>query len=204
MCNLPQTLGGRMSGNRKRYLARAVVIVALSAPFGILAPSVNAAQSVTPQNVSYEDAVPGIAPLTAPITSTRSNGSRKGSSVQPALGCTPDTLADNPHLSSTPGVISGHGWWGQGNCSSNKATVQNCLYEFYTDGTWRRKACNTASGIFPGGGSANRSAANRPCDAGQTISWRNRVDVDVNGELDTSEVFERGADVNCVVSGPDQ
>jgi len=65
--------------------------------------------------------------------------------------------------------------------------------------------CGTASGIYPGGGSANRCAANRPFDStGQSISWRNRVDVDVNGEWDTSEVFERQANVYCVITGPDQ
>jgi hypothetical protein len=188
-------------------LARIVFAVALLAPLGVLTPSATAA----PQKVSYEDAVPGLASPVAPMIGALSgsegalSGSEKDVHMQQSLGCTPDTYADNPHPSSTPGVISGHGWWGQGNCSSNKATVQNCLYEYYTDGTWRRKACGTASGIYPGGGSANRSAANRGCDStGELISWRNRVDVDVNGELDTSEVFERQADVYCVITGPDQ
>jgi hypothetical protein len=181
-------------------LARIVFAAALLASVGVLTPSATAA----PQKVSYEDAVPGLAPPDAPMTGTLS-GSEKDVHTQQALACTPDTYADNPHLSSTPGVVSGHGWWGQGDCSSNKATVQNCLYEYYTDGTWRRKACGTASGIYPGGGSANRSAANRPCDStGQSISWRNRVDVDVDGEWDTSEVFERQANVNCVITGADQ
>ncbi|WP_410668750.1 hypothetical protein [Amycolatopsis sp. cmx-4-68] len=165
------------------------------APAALLSPSTAGA---APQKVSYADAVPGIAPSGTPMTVTQP-------SAQEALYCTPETYADNPHMSSTPGVVSGHGWWGKGDCSSNTATVQNCLYEYYTDGTWRRKACGTASGIYPGGGSANRSAANRPCDStGQLISWRNRVDVDVEGEWDTSEVFERQADVSCVISGPDQ
>ncbi|MEO6083319.1 MAG: hypothetical protein ABIQ18_09460 [Umezawaea sp.] len=186
-------------------MARIVFAVALFAPVGVLIPSAAAAQPVAPQQVSYEDAIPGLAPSDAPMTGTLSGGSENEVHTQQALGCTPDTYADNPHPSSTPGVISGHGWWGQGNCSNNRATVQNCLYEYYTDGTWRRKACNTASGIYPGGGSANRSAANRPCDStGASISWRNRVDVDVNGELDTSEVFERQANVYCVITGPDQ
>jgi hypothetical protein len=184
-----------MFSRAKRYSARLVFAVALLAPAALLSPS---PASAAPQEVSYADAVPGLAPAGTPMTVTQP-------STQEALYCTPETYADNPHMSSTPGVVSGHGWWGKGDCSSNTATVQNCLYEYYTDGTWRRKACGTASGIYPGGGSANRSAANRPCDStGQLISWRNRVDVDVEGEWDTSEVSERQADVSCVISGPDQ
>ncbi|WP_328604429.1 hypothetical protein OG943_30855 [Amycolatopsis sp. NBC_00345] len=190
-----------MSGDLKKYIVRIAIVAAVSAPLGLLAPVANAAQLVAPQKVSYEDAVPGIAPPNAPPASTPPDAAQTN---QPALSCTPETFGDNPHLSSTPGVISAHGWWKQGNCSNNKATVENCLYEFYTDGTWRRKACNTASGIFPGGGSANRSAANRACDSTQTISWRNRVDVDVDGELDTSETIDRQADVNCAINGDDQ
>lgn len=81
--------------------------------------------------------------------------------------------------------------------------MENCLYGYYTDGTWRRKACGTKKQLYPGGGSADRSAANRRCDStGQLISWRNRVEVE--GEWDTSEVFERQANVYCVITGPDQ
>lgn len=187
-----------MSSRAKRYSTRAILAIAVLVPAGALVPSPAIA---APQTVSYADAVPGLAPPGVPDI----GGSGKDVHTPEALVCTPETYADNPHLSSTPGVISGHGWWGKGDCSSNTATVQNCLYEYYTDGTWRRKACGTASGIYPGGGSANRSAANRPCDSqGQAISWRNRVDVDVEGEWDTSEVFERQADVSCVITGADQ
>jgi len=190
-----------MSGNRKRYMIRIAIVAVLSAPVGLLAPVANAAQLVAPQKVSYEDAVPGIAPPDAPLISAPAEMALTN---QLALGCTPETYGDNPHLSSTPGVISAHGWWKQGDCTNNKATVENCLYEYYTDGTWRRKACNTASGIFPGGGSANRSAANRPCDTTETISWRNRVDVDVDDEIDSSGTIDRQADVNCAITGDDQ
>jgi hypothetical protein len=189
-----------MFGYAKGNLARIFFAIALLASIGVLAPSATAA----PQKVSYEDAVPGLAPIGASMNVIPS-GSERDLDAQQALSCTPGSHADNPHLSSTPGVISGHGWWTQGDCDNNRATVTNCLYEYYTDGTWRRKACDTEPGIYPGGGSANRSAANRQCDStGQAISWRNRVDVDVDDEWDSSEVFERQATVNCVVTGPDQ
>jgi hypothetical protein len=101
--------------------------------------------------------------------------------------------------------VSGHGWWNQGNCTSNTATVEACLYEYYTDGTWRRKACDKKPGLYPGGGSANRASANRPCDStSEVISWRNHVEVDVEGEWDTDEVPYRQNNVACVITGPDQ
>lgn len=194
-----------MSNRARRYLTRTVFAVAVLVPIGVLTPSATAAQSAAPQKVSYEDAVPGLAPPDAPMTVPASDPSEKDSAMPQAPWCTPETYVDNPHPSSTPGVVSGHGWWGQGDCGSSTATVENCLYEYYTDGTWRRKACDTATSIYPGGGSGNRSAANRPCDStGELISWRNRADVDVDDEWDTSEVAERQADVSCVITGADQ
>ncbi|HEX7662510.1 MAG TPA: hypothetical protein VF444_23850 [Pseudonocardiaceae bacterium] len=35
---------------------------------------------------------------------------------------------------------------------------------------------------------------------GATISWRNHVDVDVDGEIDTGEQPYNQANVNCVVN----
>jgi len=189
-----------MFGHAKRKLAGIFFTLVLLGSIGVLTPSAGAA----PQKISYEDAVPGLAPADAPMISILPN-SGEDPHAQQALICTPGTHADNPHPSKTPGVISGHGWWTQGDCSNNRATVTNCLYEYYTDGTWRRKACDTEPGIYPGGGSANRSAANRPCDStDEAISWRNRVDVDVDDEWDSSGVSERQAVVNCVITGPDQ
>ena len=120
-----------------------------------------------------------------------------------ALGCTPVSLPDNPHYSL--GDVSGHGQWDKGTCTANTAHVYNCLYEYYTDGTWRRKACSARVQLKPKSVSNNRTTARRHCDStGQLISWRNHVDVDVDGQIDTSEQPYRQANVYCVVTGPDQ
>lgn len=78
----------------------------------------------------------------------------------------------------------------------------NCLYEYYTDGTWRQKACSDVERLRPGtGGSSYRTVARENCDAtNEQISWRNHVDVDVVGEGDTSEWPYRQAEVYCTVN----
>lgn len=118
--------------------------------------------------------------------------------VTPFSGCTPGSGRDNPHYTAPD--VSGHGWWTKGNCSGTTATVYNCLYEYYTDGTWRQKACSPKKKLKPGGGSAQRTNARVTCDStGESISWRNHVDVDVNGESDTAEEPMNQANVYCVV-----
>jgi len=98
--------------------------------------------------------------------------------------------------------VSGHGWWTRENCTGSTATVFNCLYEFYDDGTWRQKACSPkAKTLKPGGGSAQRTNARVRCDStGEAVSWRNHVDVDVNAKSDTGEQPYNQANVNCVVN----
>jgi hypothetical protein len=115
------------------------------------------------------------------------------------LGCTPGNGADNPHYTAPD--VSGHGTYVKGTCTNNTAKVYNCLYEFYTDNTWRQKACSTTVTVTAGGGSGNRSNARHACDStSQTISWRNHEDVDVIGQIDTGDNPFRQANVNCVVN----
>src|SRR5699024_9274857 len=91
----------------------------------------------------------------------------------------------HPHYSS--GDVSGHGAWKRGNCTNDVADVYNCLYEYYTDGSWRQKACSATERIYAGGGSANRTTARATCDNRYLTSWRNHIDVDVVDEIDTGE-----------------
>jgi len=148
--------------------------------------------------VTYAEAVPGIAPPDAGVAAGASDGPRIAAS-----SCQPTSLPDNPHYSAPD--VSGHGQWEKGNCTSNQADVYNCLYEYYTDGTWRRKACSPKVRIYPKSISNNRTTARRACDStGQVISWRNHVDVDVVGQNDPPDTPYRQADVACVVTGPDQ
>lgn len=164
--------------------------------------------------VAYANAVPGLAPpdigeraryvdehgrvINLATSETPGDGT-----VTPASSCQPISLPDNPHYSSPD--VSGHGQWEKGNCTSNTAHVWNCLYEYYTDGTWRRKACSAKVQLKPKSVSNNRTTARRACDStGQLISWRNHVDVDVDGQSDPPDEPYRQADVFCVVTGPDQ
>ncbi|EFL12802.1 predicted protein [Streptomyces sp. C] len=96
-------------------------------------------------------------------------------------------------------AASGHGWWEKGNCNSDRAKVFNCLYEWYTDNTWRQQACSDTKTLKPGGGSVQRTVARRDCRDTQRTSWRNHVDVDVIDEIDTGEKPMNQAEVNCRV-----
>ncbi|MFW6641384.1 hypothetical protein ACOALZ_15235 [Nocardiopsis algeriensis] len=159
-------------------------------------------------SVPSQDAVPGIAPRDAAGTAVYLDGagqvmSLPGEPQEVAEAaqflCTPVSGRDNPHRSSTGVAVSGHGWWNKGNCDNDRARVYNCLYEWYTDNTWRQKACSPKETLKPGGGSTHRTVARRNCDNTVPTSWRNHVDVDVIGEADTSEWPYRQADVNCRV-----
>src|SRR5690606_1870168 len=112
--------------------------------------------------------------------------------------CTPVSGVDNPHRSSTGVAASGHGWWDQGDCSSNRAVVYNCLYMQHDDGYWYQKACSQSKELKPGGGSSHRTVARRDCAGTAVRQWRNHVDVDVVGEWDTAEKPMRQAAVACV------
>jgi hypothetical protein len=157
---------------------------------------------------SYEEAVPGVAPPGAGETATYLDA--QGQEISPdtapegdaeaaAIGCTPESGRDNPHRSSTGVAVSGHGWWNKGNCSNDRANVFNCIYEWYTDNTWRRKDCSVTKELRPRRAGGGRTTARRECANTAVTSWRNHVDVDVIGEIDTAENPMRQNDVACRV-----
>lgn len=194
-------------------LATAAVVGAAGAP-AAAAPAASAEPVAAPM-ASAETAVPGLAPAGASTSAvyldeqgraiSRAGGkpyaeeTAASDGVRAALlGCTPVSGRDNPHYSS--GDVSGHGWWDKGSCSASTAHVYNCLYEFYTDNTWRQKACSAKLQLRPGGGSGNRTTARARCNpTAGLISWRNHVDVDVDGQIDTGEQPYNQANVVCVV-----
>lgn len=173
-----------------------------SQPMG---PSYTVGSGETQQ--AFAAAVPAVASADsdAPAVYVDSAGSQVAASsvvVMPDHGCTPYSGRDNPHYSV--GDISGHGWWKKGNCSNNTANVYNCLYEYYSDHTFRRKACSPKLTLKPYTGSGQRTVARRACDNGAVATWRNHVDVDVIGQNDTAEEPYNEANVSCQVTGPDQ
>jgi hypothetical protein len=150
--------------------------------------------------------VPSIAPAGAELTAVYLDSAGKvlatATSTRQAgqmalFGCTPVSGRDNPHYSG--GDVSGHGWWDKGSCSHDRAKVYNCLYEYYTDGTWRQKACSPKKTLKPGGGSSNRTVARAKCANRRLTSWRNHVDVDVIGQVDSGEKPYNQANVECRV-----
>jgi hypothetical protein len=124
-------------------------------------------------------------------------GTDDGSAEMQGLWCTPVSGRDNPHRSGAD--VSGHGWWSKGTCSNNLADVYNCLYEWYTDNSWRLKSCSSIVRVAPGGGSGNRSTARTFCHSSALTSWRNHVDVNVVDEWDTPEQPYNQAAVTCRV-----
>ncbi|MGW8353296.1 hypothetical protein [Streptomyces wedmorensis] len=88
---------------------------------------------------------------------------------------------------------------GEGNCINDRAEVFNCLYEWYTDNTWRQQACSETKTLKPGGGSTQHTTARRDCRDTQRTSWRNHVDVDVIGEIDCGEKSMNQAEMDCRV-----
>jgi hypothetical protein len=192
-----------------RHVAIARVGVAATTSLFLLFAGVSGAFAEgTETFTSYEDAVPGVAPAGASETAVYldnqgqvipMDGATDANAEAAAFGCTPVSGRDNPHRSSTGVAVSGHGWWDKGTCSNNQADVYNCIYEWYTDNTWRRKDCSLTRRLSPGGGSGNRTTARRDCANTRLTSWRNHVDVDVVGEIDTAENPYRQNDVNCRV-----
>lgn len=204
-----------MSSRRIVLLAVATVaVVGVAGAPAAAEPAASTEPVAAARAVSAEVAVPGLAPAEASTSAVYLDGhgraiSRPGGmpyaaeadpsgEVSTLLACTPVSGRDNPHYSN--GDVSGHGWWDRGSCSGSTAHVYNCLYEFYTDNTWRQKACSTKLQLRPGGGSGNRTTARARCNptSGQ-ISWRNHVDVDVDGQGDSGEQPYNQANVVCVV-----
>lgn len=153
---------------------------------------------------SYEDAVPGVALPAADDVARYLD--EAGNVIADPMGaeisvfhCTPESGRDYPHISANGTDVSGHGWWNKGNCSNDRANVYNCLYEYYTDNTWRRKDCSVTTELRPRREGGGRTNARRTCANRLVASWRNHVDVDVIGEADSAEKPYRQADVDCQV-----
>lgn len=122
------------------------------------------------------------------------------SGVHPDLGCTPEGLPDHPHAPSGEDYVGGHGTWKKGTCHNDTAHVYNCLYEYYSDGYFYKKGCSKTVTLRAGeSGRGHRSTVHVPCDSKKkSITWSNRIDVDVIGEIDTGDQPTKKKDVHCV------
>lgn len=198
----------------------AAVLTIFTFAFALTSTSGAAAQdSLPPEPIlsTYEDAVPGVEPAesTADVVYLDQSGQAASPEriaqeylsatddepgpppAQARIGCTPVTNPDFPHYSS--GDVSAHGTWGLGTCSAETAHVVNCLYQYYTDGSYRLMKCGERVQIKPGTGRGFRSNARIACSSRDNTSWRNHVNVDVDGQIDTAEVPYKQNIVDCRV-----
>jgi hypothetical protein len=145
------------------------------------------------------------ASLSAEMAVDRTTSSARSSDAAPSqalIGCSPATGADDPHISSTGWAASGHGWWDKGSCSGSTAHVTGRLYEWYTNGSsggWVFKAKAGPTQLRPYSSGGGRVTARKDCEAGNLTDWLNVVDVDVDGQVDNSDVGERQNDITCRV-----
>ncbi len=190
-----------------------VTVALLALCLASLAPTTADQRYSQTQFTTAGEAIPGVFPAGAESSEVYLEGdgneasdpaastSRKAISPNvsiAAIGCTPVSGRDNPHYSG--GDVSGHGWWGKGTCTKPTARVKNCLYEWYTDNSWRLKKCSVTKTLQPGsGGSGRRTNARIKCDNRAQTSWRNHVDVDVIGQIDTGEKPYRQSLIGCRV-----
>ncbi|MFF4325848.1 hypothetical protein ACFYZT_04970 [Streptomyces sp. NPDC001591] len=127
---------------------RLAVIAALASLLIGGASAATTAASARDGDTSAGTAVPGVAPSGSDASAVYLDGAGRVIDMDAvddsgttrhaaALGCTPVSGRDNPHRSSTGVTASGHGWWQKENCSNDRAKVFTCLYEWYTDNTWR-------------------------------------------------------------------
>lgn len=132
------------------------------------------------------------------------NSTSSNTAITTASACTPYTGVDNPHVSSSEFVASGHGWWRKGNCSGTTATVTTCLLEWWvgsdSTGRWVTKKCNNEPNPIkpaPYGTRKPSVTARIGCTNSKYTGWANVVDVNVNGVSDTSETRYMTANIYC-------
>lgn len=106
----------------------------------------------------------------------------------PALPCTFVTDGDYVHMSSTPGDVSGHGWWTTRTCPPEwQAWVLVDLQEYWSDGSWRPEGDEGVAILRPknyGGGVSNGRGH---CDTRGMAAWRSIIDVDIIGHADSPD-----------------
>ncbi len=108
--------------------------------------------------------------------------------------------AGQPPYSS--GDVSAHGWWiDENNDCPRYADVENWLEQWTCDASggncgWVQVAHNKTR-VISGGGRGRRNTVRHQCATSASTGYRNIVDVDVIGILDTPEKFYVTQNVDC-------
>ncbi|MFR9806433.1 hypothetical protein ACL02T_29715 [Pseudonocardia sp. RS010] len=159
------------------------------------------AASATPQPNPPAKPRPTVAPDSAKTTGglvLQNTGSPEEGAASRAALCNFTTNGDYVHVSS--GDASGHGWWVNGDCDTEYATVTVTLQEYFADGTWHDISEGEAT-VLSGGGRGKRATARATCeDTSFMASWRTVVDVDLVGIIDDSTTLTTDyQDLPCAV-----
>lgn len=104
--------------------------------------------------------------------------------------------ADNPHLSN--GYVSAHGCY-TGGPKGGLAKVRNWLERKNANGKWERVATGRTVTVPQGCGRGKRSNARAKCRSFNPTTYRNVVDVDIIGAVDSPAKAYRVNTVNCRV-----
>lgn len=118
-----------------------------------------------------------------------------GATAASGGGCTHKGNSDRVHWSkTTSGTISSHAWWedeSNGGCEGVQATVTVELQRYVCQYFWGIRKCDYKTittarkrNLWPGGGSSNWVPVNYRCRGDITVTWRTRVDVDLQGRPD--------------------
>lgn len=177
-----------MAIKRKSRRPQRVFLAVASAVFsiGMIAAPAMASVENTEQGLS----VPSVRNEQQTTGGARGDGPSQMRSMG-IFACTFFQHGDYVHIStwnSRPGsskVASGHGWWKNGDCKAVAANVRVQL-QAYVHGSWKDYGLGEKLGVYSGGGSANRAAAQTVCASYDSTHWRSKVDVDLIGEDDAA------------------
>ncbi|WP_329109503.1 hypothetical protein OG792_12115 [Micromonospora sp. NBC_01699] len=186
------SMRARSSGTAASPSWRRSIALALGVFFALAV--LPAAPAAADNGSAPRAARPAVAPL-----------SERGSDLSTAdvlaqAGCL--FISDGDFVHKTGNDATGHGYWGNINCpAGTRAKVTIWLEEYYDDGSWRVKGEGEKSPVYAGGGSANRANARATCQGTAQVSWRSRIDVDLIGQVDSSEqAVTETRNLACVVN----
>lgn len=105
-------------------------------------------------------------------------------------------IADNPHFSQ--GDVSAHGCF-TGGPVGGAGIVYNSLEYQASDGRWVYVTTGNSVTVPQGCGRGKRSVARAGCRTFERTLWRNTVDVDIVGAIDSPLKARKEAWVNCSI-----
>ena len=180
---------------RNLALATSTVLVSLA-----MATPVQAMPHLTSQVPTYTSDTPSTDTAQVPdqwkIEQTTDDGAehleeRAGGNIGPFV-----MVADNPHFSQ--GTVSAHGCY-TGGPAGGQAVVKNWIERKNSNGDWEKVATGQPVTVPQGCGRGKRSDARAQCRNFDKTLYRNVVDVDILGAVDSPMKAYKTSWVNCGV-----